>query len=118
MVWASWSKRQKYLISKAQERCRFIVLFTIPTAVVLSTWIGIGGCKCPNSCRVSRIIFACYAFSKSAPSSASAADAASILRTLHKKCIAPFRMMGYLFFGIDPRKKCPPVLLLALDAVM
>ena len=27
---------------------RLIVLLTMPTAVVLSTWIGVGGCGCPN----------------------------------------------------------------------
>ena len=53
------------------------MLFTIPTVVELSMWIGVGGWGCPSSSRVSLIIFASFAFRNNAPSYASAALAAT-----------------------------------------
>ena len=60
--------------------CLLMVLFTIPTVVVLSMCIGVDGCGCPSSARTSRNTFASCAFRKSAPSSASAVDAATSFR--------------------------------------
>ena len=60
-----------------------MVLITIPTVVVLLMCIGVGGCGCPSSARTSRKTFASCAFRKSAPSSASAADAATSLSMVH-----------------------------------
>ena len=108
MCCCSWSRSQKYLISIARERCRLMVLLTIPTAVVLSMWIGIGGCGCPSSSKVSRKIFASCAFKNSAPSSASAADAATHFSTVARERMAPFNLMGSPSRGNEPRKKCPP----------
>ena len=36
-----------------------IVMLTIPTAVVLSMWIGVAGCGCPISCKMSWMICFC-----------------------------------------------------------
>ena len=55
----------------------------MPTAVVLSTWIGVGGCGCPNAWSVIRNTLASCALRKRAPSSASAAEAATSLRIAH-----------------------------------
>ncbi len=73
-------KYQKYLISIACNLCRLIVLLTIPTVVVLPMCIGVGGCGWQSSARMSRNT---YAFRKSAPSSASAVDAATSLRMVY-----------------------------------
>ena len=91
----------------ARDLCRLIVSFTIPTAVVLSTWIGVGGCGWPISVRVRRIILASMVFKKRAPNLASAADAATHLRIAHCVSIAPFNLMVHPSLGI----------LLALGAV-
>ena len=61
-------------MSMGLVRFGWIVLFTTPHAVELSTWIGVGGCLCPNSSSRCRIGTASRALMYSAPSSASAAD--------------------------------------------
>ena len=88
----------------------------MPTAVVLSMCTGVAGCGWPNSCNVSRSIFACCALRNSAPNSASAADATTSFRMEHVMCIFPFRRIGCLFLGRLPRKKYPPARLLAFPA--
>ena len=88
--------------------------FTIPTVVVLSMWIGVEGCGWPSSARVMRRIFASWAFRNKAPSSASAAEAATSLRIVQLMWTAPLRKMGSLSTGIDPKKKYPPARLRAL----
>ena len=75
--------RQKYLISVERERCHLIVRLTIPTAVVLSMCIGVGGCGRPSLESVRRTTCASFVFTDSAPSSASAAEAAIILSIAH-----------------------------------
>ena len=62
-----------------------IVLLTIPVTVVLSTWIGVGGCGCPNLCSVMRSIFASRALRNNAHNSASAADDATKQRIVHRE---------------------------------
>ena len=57
------------------DLCLFIVLFTIPTDVVLSVWIGLGGWVWPSSWSIRRMVCASLLLMKSAPDSASAADA-------------------------------------------
>ena len=79
-------------------------------------WIGVGGCECPSSCNVNRSIFASRALRKSAPSSASAADAATSFRMAHVMCMLPLRRMGLFASGRLPRKKYPPARLRALPA--
>ena len=80
-VW--WSRSQKYLISMARERCRLIILLTIPVVVVLSIWIGVGRCGWPYSLRVRRRILAPFELITRAPSSASAAKALTNRRIEH-----------------------------------
>ena len=70
-----------------------MVLFTIPTAVVLSTCTGVGGCGWPNSSSISLSILASWALRKSAPNSASAADAATSLKIAQVMWILPFNWM-------------------------
>ena len=74
--------------------CRLMVLLTIPTVVELSMCIGVGGWGCPNSCSVKHITFACLVFNNSAPSSASAADAATHFKIEHMTCMAPLSLIG------------------------
>ena len=95
------------------DRCRFTVLFAMPAAVVLSQCMGVGGCGWPSSSSVSLIIFASFAFKNIAPNSASAADAATNLRIVQSVRIGPFRRMGRLSSGSQPRKKWPAARLLA-----
>ena len=76
-----------------------------------------GGCGCPNSCNISRITFASWAFKNSAPSSASAADAATNFSIEHVIIMFPLRKIGSPSFGKLPRKKYPPALLLAFVAL-
>ena len=65
----------------------------------------------------SRIIFASIALRKRAPSSASAADAATHLRMVQLVRMAPLRRMGHPSFGREPRKKWPEARLRAFGAV-
>ena len=80
-------------------------------------WMGVGGCGCPISSRVSRMILASMALRKRVTSSASAADAATHFKTVDCVKMAPFNLMGHPSLGRDPRKKWPPALLQALGAV-
>ena len=45
-------------------------------AVALLQWIGVGGCGCPSSYKLSLTMLDSFAFMNSAPSSSSAANAA------------------------------------------
>ena len=65
---------------------------------------------------MSLIIFASFAFKNIAPNSASAADAATNLRIVQSVRIGPFRRMGRLYSGCQPRKKWPAARLLAFFA--
>ena len=76
-------EKPKNLISIARDRWRFIVLLTISTTVVLSTWIGVGGCRCPNYWSVIPNTFVSRSLRKRSPSCAYAAEAATSLRIAH-----------------------------------
>ena len=82
----------------ARKRLRLMVVFIIPTAVVLSTWMGVGGCAWPNSSRVSRKILTSIAFMNSAPNSTSAADAATNFKMVQLVRMAPLRKIGQQSF--------------------
>ena len=60
---------------------------------------------------MSRIILASLALRKRAPSSASAADAATNRRMVHKMAMAPLSLMGLPSRGMLPKKKYPDALL-------
>ena len=79
---ASQSNNQKYFSFIALNLDRFCVLFTIPTHVLLSMCIGVGGCGWPISWRFSLIILVCWVLRNNAPVSASAADQATSLMTV------------------------------------
>ena len=88
----------------------------MPALVVLSMCIGVAGCRCPSSVRMSCMIFASCAFRNRAPNSASAADAATSFRMVHVMWMAPFRRIGSPLRGRLPRKKYPPARLHTLGA--
>ena len=111
-----WSHTQKYRISMEHESWRLTVLLAMPTAVELSQCIGVAGCGCPISRNVFRSIMASLKFMNNAPSSASAADAATNLSTLHSVCIASFMRIGILSSCTHPMKKWPHARLPALGA--
>ena len=77
----------------ARDHCCFIVLWIIPVAVVLSVWIGVGGCLCPSSCRAIRNFTVSCVLRKRLHNSDSAAEAATAM-TLHSVCITPLINIG------------------------
>jgi len=100
-------------MSIALDRCCFVVSLAMPQAVVLSTWMGVGGCGHPMSVNVCRIAVASLQLTKRDPNSASVADDIACFKILQSVCIAPFNFVGLLGLGASPRKKCPPALLRA-----
>ena len=68
------------LISMDQDRCFFTVSFEMPTAVILSQCIGVGGCTCPNYSRMVRSILPSFVLRNKVSSSASATEAATNLK--------------------------------------
>ena len=66
--------------------------------------IGVGGCGCPRSMSINLMIFASFAFQNKAPTSASEADDATNFRTAHSEWMGPFKNIGFLSCGMDPRK--------------
>ncbi len=89
----------------ACDHCCLMELFTMPTAVVFSQCIGVGGYGCPSSFSARHMILASSALRKRAPSSASAADAATQLRIVAFVRTAPLRPMGHPSFGSNHKKK-------------
>jgi hypothetical protein len=71
---------------------------------LLSQWMGVGGWECPISSRMSRKILTSCAVRKRAPSSASAADAATSLSTVHSVCTGSLSQIDWLFLIGFPRK--------------
>ena len=100
------------------DLCLFIALFTIPTAVVLSMWIGVGGWVWPSSWSIRRMIRASWVLIKSAPNYASAADDATSFNMVHVMAMLPSSLIFSPLRGMLPKKKRPPDLLLPWDAVM
>jgi hypothetical protein len=99
------SPTQKNLISIALARCRFTVLFANPIAVALSQCTGVFGWMCPKFSNVSLNMIPSWQFRKSAPSSASAADATTNRIIVVLTTNAPFNLIGLSFFGTHPMKK-------------
>jgi hypothetical protein len=66
-------------------------------AVVLFVSIGVGGCLCPNFSNVVRRTAASFAFIKTAPIYASAAEEITCFRTLLIIKIAPFVSFLFVF---------------------
>ncbi len=99
------SNSQKYCISIGHNHCCLIVLLTMPTVVVLSMWIGVGGCGWPSLARISQRTLASCALRNRAPNSTSAAEAATSLSIVHVMWIVPLSFIGSLSVGRLPRKK-------------
>ena len=75
------------------DLCLFIVLFTIPTDVVLPMWIGVGGWGWPSSWSIRRMIRASWLLMKSAPNYASAADAETSFNMVHVVAMLPLSLI-------------------------
>ena len=88
----------------------------MPTDVVLSMWMGVGGCGWPNLWRVILVFFASCVLRKNYPRSASAADATTSLRIAQVMWIFLFNRMDFPSIGMLPRKKYPPDRLWPLPA--
>ncbi len=82
-------------ISINRDCWHLMVLFAIPTAVKLLQCIGVGGCGCPISSSMSLKIVACLQLRKSAPSSASVADAMTKRSMAHKVKKCPIHFDGF-----------------------
>jgi hypothetical protein len=89
-------------MSMAFVRFCFIVPLLYSVAVVLSVYIGVGGCLCPNSSNIVLRTAPSLAFIKNAPISASAADEITCLRTLLMIKIAPFVSFLSCFVALMP----------------
>ena len=63
------------------------------------------------------MILASWVLMKSAPNSASAADAATSFSMVHVMAMLPLSLIFYLLRGMLTRKKYPPALLLPRDEV-
>ena len=97
------------------DRFCFKLFWAKFTAVVLSTWMGVGGCTWPRNLRACRNGMASFALSKVAAISVSAAEAMIFLTMAQRTCTAP---LGLAYSGLghsSDKKKKPPALLLALD---
>ncbi len=66
--------------------------------------MGVGSCGCPRSLSISCITFASCALRKSAPSSASSADAATSLRMVQVIWIAPLMNISTELVGPSQKK--------------
>ncbi len=82
-----------------------MVLLTMLTAVLLSTWMVVNDCGFPNSVRMIRMTFAFWELSNKAPSSASAADAVTSFKIAQVMKMLPFSLIGSPSFDKLPRKK-------------
>ena len=69
----------------------------IPQAVELSTWMGVGGCGCPISCRVVHRMVASFMLVKRPAVSASAAEEITTLITPVGVRMGPLRKLSVLF---------------------
>jgi hypothetical protein len=88
-----------------------MLLFTTPSAVVLSVCIGVGGCLCPKYSSVCRAEMAYLQLMERAPISASATDDMSALMICEIVRIQPL-LLGIA--SLLDMKKCQPALLRAL----
>ena len=84
--------------------------------MVLSVRSGVGGCLCPRSHSVARIIAPICAFSNITASSASLADASTFLNICHNMCIGALCMALVGSLGKSERKKYPPALRFAFGS--
>jgi hypothetical protein len=96
----------------------------MPVAHALSVWMGVAACGCPISLRATRRRTQSRAFWKTAPTSASVADAMTFRMTELMVWMAPLYGgdvavgLGAIdgSRGFELRKKVPPARLLALDS--
>ena len=105
-------------MSIALERFCFNVLLAKAAAVVLSTWMGVGGWGWPSSVKQVRRGILSWAAKKFAPISASAALAMTNLMIFEMTWIGPLigTKVGAVFLGAVLRKKWAPALLRAFGA--
>ena len=92
----------------------WIVFVTNPNTVVLSVWIGVGGCLWPISSTVVIAGISCHELIYSAPISASSAEVITFFMICAMVNTAPLFDGFAAFFYM---KKCPPALLLDFGSV-
>ena len=103
-------------MSMARERCCLMVPLAIPSAVELSTWMGVGGCGCPISSRIVRSVTASFMFLNSAPTSASTAEETTTSMVEERLRMGPLNNSGAVVVSL-PRKKWPPARLRACGSL-
>ena len=81
-------------MSMAFDLFCFRLLFAKASAVVLSNYIGVGGCGCPISCNQVLIGTSSWPLIYVAQISASAADPITLLIIFHKVWMGPLRGGG------------------------
>ena len=96
---------------------RFLtVSLMMPDAVELSVCIGVGPCGCPISSIEVLSTSPSLALMNRPPNSASAAEAITCFKMAAATNTAPLCLVREVGSNLLLRKKCPPTLLLALDA--
>ena len=81
----------------------------MPTAHLLLHCMGVGGYGCHMSCSACYIGITFCVLRNSASNSASAVDAATCFKILHRVCTAPLRKMGLLLSSLLPKKNSQPL---------
>ena len=92
------------------------VLLMMPDAVELSVFIRVGPCGCPVSSNDVLSTFPSLTLMKRPPNSASAVEAITFFKMAATTNTAPLCLVCEFGLDFSLRKKCPPTLLLALDA--
>ena len=105
--------RQLILVYIDFDRLLKMLLFTTPREVVLSVCMGVGGCFCPISSRKFRAGIVSQQLTKSAQSSASAAE--DITALIIFDMVRTAMLLG-VFSDLSVMKKCPPDLLWEPDS--
>ena len=103
-------------MSMALDMSCLTVLLMMPDAVELSVCIGVGPCGCPISSNGVLSTSPSLALMKRPPNSTSAAVAIKFFKMTATTNTAPLCLVGDVGLNFSLRKKCPPILLLALNA--
>ena len=88
----------------------------MPDAVELSVCIGAGPCGCPVSSNEVLSTSPSFELINRPPNSASVAEAITCFKMADKTNTSPLCLVRKVRSNMSLRKKCPPTLLLALDA--
>ena len=89
----------------------YTICYVHSCCIVAMNW-SVAGCGWPSYSNINLMIRPSCTHMHNAPSSTSAADAATNFRMVYMVKIDPFSLITFLSFGIHPRKKWPHTLLL------